>query len=1277
MRRIIFLVFSICIFLNTPCWSWSRAGEDSSKTDIVNFARPALRVFTNLDGLPQDTIHAIAFDQKGYLWVGTEEGAAYYNGRWWTALNMPNQSVSNYIRTILTEPDGSFWFGKQDGGLSKLKNGEWITYDKDSGLPHNRVNCLLKTVADNGVATIWAGTHGGGIATLELTAASNNKWVIHDVKSGLPNNIVWQLLETRSENGKSLIWAATSGGLAKSEDGKWTVYNTKSGLPSDAVNSLLQTTSADGTRSLWVGTYGEGVARMDNESGKWTIFNEKSGLPNDFLTCLLETRLPDGTQTIWAGTFGGLARFENGKWTSLDTSSGLPSDQIYSLLQASSQDGTNTLWIGTSGGGVARLELGKWATLDTRSGLTSNQVNSFLEQASENGNYIYWIGTSNGLTRFADGKWTGFRIESGLPSNRITSLQETVTTIGKRAIWIGTQEGLALFENGKFTTFKTTDGLPNNSVYSLLETHAEDGTGILWVGTDGGLGRLEKGKWLTFNAKSVLPNNRVRCLLETCSIDGKRVLWVGTDGGLVRFQDDKWTIFDTKSGLPNNSILSLLQTVSDTGKSFLWVGTRGGISRLDLTAANISWMTLSSAETSRPVLPNNVVVQIREDKNKWLYLFTNKGIIRLIPHTPTATATDSSEYQLYNFTIEDGLPGNQCLFGASMVDHKGRIWAGMVGGAALFDPSKEREDHYIKPLHIERALLGGKEYGRPDAKRYSQLGQGVLELAYNENNISFEYALLSYFRDSDTHYQTHLIGLDSEPSAWVTDYKREFTTLPAGRYIFRVWGRDYTGTISGPAEFTFLIRPALWQRWWAYLIYLLSLSAIIYGGVRFRLRILEQRNRILEARVIERTNELAHTVEELQLSKQETEKKVEELAKKNAELIESHQRANRIFSALAEALPGTVLDGKYRIDDKIGAGGFGAVYRATHLAMKRPIAVKVFRPSPGNDSVEGLERFQQEAVSACRINHPNAVAVLDSGISPEGIAYLVMELLEGHPLTAELKEKQVLSIRRMMEIMLPICDVLHKAHSAGIVHRDIKPDNIFLHRSTEGEIVKVVDFGIAKLMDTNSDMDKRNLTATGGLVGTPVYMSPERLGHKAYDGRSDVYSLGVMLYEMLCGKPPFLPNESGNLGVMMKHMTQPPPPLRQFNHNIPEELEKVVMNALEKQPQWRPTARELAQELIRVTGIVIYPTSSGTYRMQKNIETVENRTSEANLSGEQATLMINTRTPQENMDTVEMAANLPVDVETVLVNPIVGNTQGNLDNLTQDILIDPIKETKE
>ena len=220
-------------------------------------------------------------------------------------------------------------------------------------------------------------------------------------------------------------------------------------------------------------------------------------------------------------------------------------------------------------------------------------------------------------------------------------------------------------------------------------------------------------------------------------------------------------------------------------------------------------------------------------------------------------------------------------------------------------------------------------------------------------------------------------------------------------------------------------------------------------------------------------------------------RKNEELADKNAELLRSHQREALAFSALTDVLPGSILEGRYRLEEKIGAGGFGAVYRAVHLVLGRPVAVKVLHPIVRNRGAEELQRFIQEGVSASRLNHPNAVSVFDSGLTPGGVAYLVMELLHGRSLEEELREKKILSPERCLTIAVPVCRVLAEAHEVGVLHRDIKPANIFLHDVKDEEVVKVVDFGIAKLVrgeDADEAMSQR-------IVGTPHYLAPERLEH--------------------------------------------------------------------------------------------------------------------------------------------------------------------------------------
>ena len=303
------------------------------------------------------------------------------------------------------------------------------------------------------------------------------------------------------------------------------------------------------------------------------------------------------------------------------------------------------------------------------------------------------------------------------------------------------------------------------------------------------------------------------------------------------------------------------------------------------------------------------------------------------------------------------------------------------------------------------------------------------------------------------------------------------------------------------------------------------------------------------------------------------------LAEQRAATIRTARRSDLIFSALSERLPGTVLDQKYRVKEKIGSGGFGTVYRGEHIFLHHPVAIKVFRPAVGRDALESLDRFRVEGISACRINHPNAVTVLDFDVSAGSLAYLVMELLHGHSLFEEMRAEGKLSPERALRIGCAVCEALAEAHALGIVHRDIKPSNVFLHEVRGEERVKVIDFGIAKLTDKSAASDVQYETTQGMFLGTPAYMAPERLFNRTYDGRADVYALGVMIFEMVAGRLPFESQERGDLAYIRMQMLRQPARLTEFAPFISGELEEAVDRAMAKAPEDRPTAAEFAGKL--------------------------------------------------------------------------------------------------
>jgi len=276
-----------------------------------------------------------------------------------------------------------------------------------------------------------------------------------------------------------------------------------------------------------------------------------------------------------------------------------------------------------------------------------------------------------------------------------------------------------------------------------------------------------------------------------------------------------------------------------------------------------------------------------------------------------------------------------------------------------------------------------------------------------------------------------------------------------------------------------------------------------------------------------------------------------------------------------DELVGQTLAGKYRIEEKLSEGGMGCVYRATHVLMEKTLAVKVLHPAlAADDNI--VARFTREARAASRISHPHAITVTDFGEAENGVVFLVMEYLRGRTLKEVIRSDGPMPLKRAAEIVRQVAGALEAAHNEGVVHRDLKSDNIMLDETSGGDWAKVLDFGIAKIKETAESQDPE-LTAPNLIIGTPQYMSPEQCsGASKIDARSDIYSFGIIVYEMLAGHVPFTGDSPTE--VMMKQMQDPAPSLLTERDDLPAPVDAVVRRALAKNPDHRfQNAGELSE----------------------------------------------------------------------------------------------------
>mgnify|MGYP001301457508 FL=1 len=760
--------------------------------DILDIADPALTTFSDRNGLPSNSVMTITRDRRGYLWVGTQDGAAYYNGHRWTTVNMPERNISNYIYDVLAASDGSIWFATDGGGIHQLKDGVWQTFTSAHGLPGNSARVLLESPGPGGSLSIWAGMRDG------LARFDGARWTAVELGESPGLKRVRSLLASRDDDGQAVIWVGTYGGRGKIQGGEINNFDTGSGLPHNTVFSLYEQALEDGGRRILAGT-DAGIAFVRSDEAvpmEDTIPELKGGIRS-----ITEAVGPDGERLLWIGTDGkGAVVRRGGQWTVFDRSRGLATDTVFSIVDARTGDGS--VWMATLGSGISRLEFSNWATIKESHGIPNHIVFGISELEG-----TLWFATfGNGLAGYRNGAWSVVDERSGLPSAFVYSLYRPHETSSSAPLFAGTENGVVRFEGGRWVRPQAEGSMLNAETWGFLVTRDAEGSETHWIATSRGLAEIRNGRTTVYNSSNGLPDDRIRDVVATGS---GSAIWAATyGGGVARLQNGKWDVIDLSRGLPSNRVLALaVHTIGGTEK--VLAGTGGGIAIITPDDPFAPPQVLSPETV--PEMLNGYVLDLVSDARGRIYALTNKGVTRFTGLDIPGTAPLA-----YTFTIEDGLPSNECVAGAGYFDGR-RIFAGTVAGVAILDTLLEPESSPSGQVQMDSLIVAGSPRGITDS----------IALTNRDNNIVFEYSLLTDFREHSTLYRTQLEGLEETPTSWIREPHREFAYLPPGEYTFRVWARDHAGNVFGSTPLAVKMFPAWWQTWWAVLLYFLAIVAVV------------------------------------------------------------------------------------------------------------------------------------------------------------------------------------------------------------------------------------------------------------------------------------------------------------------------------------------------------------------------------------------------------------------------------------------------------------------
>jgi len=775
----------------------------------------SIETWTTLRGLPHNMVLDIAQTPDGYLWLGTWEGLARFNGYEFEIFDPSNTpSIKDRgIPALTVDHDGALWIGSSRGGITRYYQNQWTHFSSEDGLAGDDILDLIVDRQNR----LWIATEDSGVSRYDGTSFKN-----FGPEDGLINQTILAL--TADSNGA--IWVGSQKGLNRIIGDTVEEFGVANGLP----NRPILTLSVGGDNALYVGTE---IGLFKNTGQNFQKID--SVPPGTSISRLLS----DDRGDLWGATFSsGLIRISAGLFEKLNTRNGLPNNRVTALFQ----DQDKNIWAGTSSG-LVLLKLGDFAVITDRQSLSDNYVRAVMESPTTGD---MWFATSNGLNRINEDETQVYTQAEGLYSNSVLSLMES----SNGTIWVGTYGAGVnrIYPDGTIDGLNAPVDLPNNHVRAMLQTQ----DGQIWIGTNAGLVQIHpNGESRTWLRSDGLAREYVTALFE----DSNGLLWIGLREGLAQYKNNQIVTLNDIPGYDDSDVFGFYEVQ----QNHLWAATENGLLSKHPDG---DWAIINEQHG----LPATAIFGVIGDDGARLWMSTNKGVFMVKRQELIDIINGNSDKinELSVFTEDQGLASRQCNGGSIPSVNRskdGRLWFATAKGAASIQPANLDlfKNTKTPTVAIEKLLVDGNPWP----------SNIPVEIPPEARQLEFIYTGLNLSQSDNIRYRYQLVGYDNQIQDANTERSARYTNLDPKQYIFRVWAGNKNQFGTEPTTIKVFIKPHFYETNSFRALLLLISILLIWMGVRMRLTSLRKRAEVLSEQVMSRTADLQERTTELEKSDQE------------------------------------------------------------------------------------------------------------------------------------------------------------------------------------------------------------------------------------------------------------------------------------------------------------------------------------------------------------------------------------------------------------------------